>query len=987
MSTLFVRPGHLHTASRVLSASTERGLMVQPATVGSSNRGQLRLRTSGMPLAEASLDVKLQTGGNPTGYTAESGSGVGRGSAVIWKRTTDSGSAGTLHWRGYIDTPYLVRVDFPVTYGTGFGRPSTPRTLANGKLGFCLHHNNAVASRVTFTSVDTDNVATTVDVDVTSTTSDNESDFVVLPDGSLVLIRKSGTTSLVRHESTDHGATWSSGIACGITDAGLDCMAMEYTEDLITMVLSSRTGAVATEVRISRDGGYNWTTVDSAQTLERVGTCVTPSGKILVISTAAAPLVQEIGPGGGISTATVATGLTATTSSKCTIATRDDGTVWAWAWNSAAGTQCDLDCSVSIDGGATFTHVDVVMDENTLLGNGGYRTIRAGSWAGRIVMLAQTRISGGGASDYNIHLLTFGGWESVTEQGQGLGVVYPYEHVYVPIDFPDAHTTAWTRTDTGAGATVTNAGPLKFVSTGANATYYLAPTSVLAATGAGDTKRVRVRCRQVSGGGLAASSNGIRLSIADGAGNHQGFILRTNTTTFRVVDVAATFSDDTTVDMTKWTDFLFAFKHDNVANTSGLLSCWYKQDADETWTLAFAAATIGESAVAGNSQLRIGGSSAVAGEWDLAYVGIADNSNTMEGGFTNPDDLVGRPLSADVDYEVLDGLRLGGRNGGGTPGDTYTVATGYQFGKESIWRELRPSRKVHSSADNASWSVVFDAGADLFKGDVVGLFGTNFRTAKLQLNAANSWGGPSVSLDLDATLDSTTVGLGNRGPGYVGVSAAKRWVPGRYRSDGDGHRYFVEVGGAVYEIADNDETRLYVTGVDFSAAAGTFYIFGDKMGLTTTFVQYRYMRVLVAAQQTADNRYHLGTVIFDKSYTPGTLYDNGFVDRITPQVLTFETDNGYQSSARSGPRRHSLSIQWRPVNALLTKEATLEEELRAFYSALEGGLRPFLFWRDTTDVSTLGLYTLAGVYQATNLRGELKTALTRIDQLTLEEVL
>ena len=100
MSTLFVRPGHLHTASRVLSASTERGLMVQPATVGSSNRGQLRLRTSGMPLAEASLDVKLQTGGNPTGYTAESGSGVGRGSAVIWKRTTDSGSAGTIHWRG-----------------------------------------------------------------------------------------------------------------------------------------------------------------------------------------------------------------------------------------------------------------------------------------------------------------------------------------------------------------------------------------------------------------------------------------------------------------------------------------------------------------------------------------------------------------------------------------------------------------------------------------------------------------------------------------------------------------------------------------------------------------------------------------------------------------------------------------------------------------------------------------------------------------------
>jgi hypothetical protein len=46
-----------------------------------------------------------------------------------------------------------------------------------------------------------------------------------------------------------------------------------------------------------------------------------------------------------------------------------------------------------------------------------------------------------------------------------------------------------------------------------------------------------------------------------------------------------------------------------------------------------------------------------------------------------------------------------------------------------------------------------------------------------------------------------------------------------------------------------------------------------------------------------------------------------------------------------------------------------------------------VFWRDTTDVSTLGLYTLAGVYQATNIKGEMKTALSRVDLLTLEEVL
>ena len=108
----------------------------------------------------------------------------------------------------------------------------------------------------------------------------------------------------------------------------------------------------------------------------------------------------------------------------------------------------------------------------------------------------------------------------------------------IPIDYPDALATAWTRVDTGAGAAVTNQGPLQFTSTAANATYYLAPTAVIAATNAGGRYSVRWRGRQVSGGSVAVTSNGFRLSVADGAGNHQGFVLRMSATQFHVIDTA-----------------------------------------------------------------------------------------------------------------------------------------------------------------------------------------------------------------------------------------------------------------------------------------------------------------------------------------------------------------------------------------------------------------------------------------------------------------
>jgi hypothetical protein len=971
VSTLFVRPGFLHAASKVLSASSEDGLTVAPPTATSTNAGTLRLRTSGRPTAARTLDVKLQTGGNPSGYALTTGSGQGLGAGAIWKKTSDSTSS----YRGYVDTPYLVRIDYPVAYGTGLGKPSTPRTLANGNLGFVIDHCPGTASSFKFCYITTANVATTVDIDAATNNTGNQSDFVVLPSGRLVVVRVAGS-ALTRFSSEDSGATWTTGAACGQVSS-LDIVCLEYVDDILVMVLSSATGATATEVRVSQDEGYNWTTVDDTQTLRGVRTCVTTTGKILAISVASPPEVREIAPGGGLSTSTVDPDITCNTG-RVAIVTRDDGTVWAFCTNSTAGSHIDLDCSVSLDGGRTFTTPlasgrKVWNAQSTVL-NAGHVGISAGSWAGRIVVLGLSRSSGAvGSSDYAIHMYTLGGWESVTHDSPG-GTVFSFNSGMIPVDIPDQIITPWTLAAVGAGATVTNQGPLQFVTTVGNYSTYVAPTAVIAASNAGGYYTIRYRARQVSGGSTSAEQ--FRFFISDGAGNMQGFAMSMSATQF------SGSGGTVTVDMTLPTDFLFFYQHDAVPGVSASVTGYYKQDASETWTL-IGTITPAEVVLAGNSIVSLSGGiiAGAAGTHQVYYLGISEFASS---GFTNPTSLTGRPLGA-TDYYVTAGLHMGGFNAGGVAADAYTVGTTYSYGKENIWRELRPSRQCHSAADSTSWNVVFDAGStNTFKGDVAAVFGTNFRTASLQLNATDSWGAPSVSIALDATLVTSTVGAGVRGPGYLGPTTSLNWRPGQFKSDGDGHRYFLSVGGVVYEIADNDEARIYVDGVDFSASAGTFYIFGDKMAATTNFAQYRFMRLLVGSQDTADGVYTVGTVIFDKSFTPSMQYDAGHVDRVEPRVEWMETDAGYRSRARLGPRLDTLAVQWSPIDYLGTT-LDLEWRLRDFYSALEGA--PFFFWRDTTDVASAGLYTLEGVYQASNVLGERKTALTRVDQLVLRPVL
>lgn len=989
MSTIFVRPDHLHAPARVSSATSESGLTVAPPLAGTGNDGSLRLRASGTPTAQTSLDVLLQTGGNPDGYAAEE-LGRGAGVAAIWKLAAD---AGTLY-RGYCDSIYLHRVLFPITYADTTWRFSTLRTLADGALGFIA--TNTASSACRFHRITTAWAVSNANIGPQGyILSGSRADFVVLPSGRLIAAIKDPSLDVQTWYSDDHGATWAVLSATATTSTGTrEELCLEYAQDLLVLVLGSTSGAVATQVLVSRDAGCSFSLVDDDRTLTNPRTCVTTSGVVLCSDVAGATVrVRQITPGGGLGAAVNLGG----TAGACwgvehPLVTRDDGTVWVYRFEESAPNVLDAAASVSLDDGVTWTHAsytaagqrDVVAFDNTP-GAPMIYAASAGTWQGAVFLLLA---GGNGAGDDNSpQLWQFGSWANVTEKRTAiLTDGQPYDHVYTPIDLPS--NVGWTLA--GAFVTVTTQGPLNMVADAANNGNYTASATFAGTTiTTGDGRRIRWRTRVSSGGDRTTLRASLICTLTDDGANHQGFDVRLAATGVRVTDNnGTTLADDAAFDNTAWVDWLIALEHDTVAATSGRVSVWYKRDADTTWTSLLSAGVCAEFALAANNRLQFGGAAGTAVTWDVAFLALADDDNRLGGGFTNPTDLPGRPLASAVDYYAANGIHLGARNVGGVPGDTYTVASTYQYPKEALWQELRPSRHVRSSADSGAWNIVLDAGANnVWTADIVALFGTNWRTGTFAMNATDAWGAPSVSVTLNATIYSGTVGTGMRGPGYFGPAASPQWRPHQWRSDLDAHRWFVRVGESVYEIVDNDEDVLFIADTDFSAAAGAFHIFGNRMGATLTIARYRFARISIDAQDTADGHYRVGTPIIGRAFAPRQSYGHGFVDGIEPNVAIFEADSGYRASARLGPRRHTLQVAWPNIDRAGVASDT-EDRLRDWFAALEGSMRPVVAWRTRSDQTTLRLYRVEGRFVATNVWGEAGTpvqSVTRVETLTLVE--
>lgn len=985
MSIYFLWPNHTIDPANVLSASTEAGLVVEVPAVDDDNKGALRLRSSGNPYSAHDLELDLIGGGNPTGYSTNDNF-RGAGASLIWKESTDAAD----EWRGYIDSIYLVRVEMPFTGSIAArSHPSHPRELPDGTLGLAYIAGTTAwrfakySADGTFSSVAT--------VTGTTTLSGLKPDFVILPSGRLVAFVRDNIPAgglLYSYYSDDDGATWTKlGETFGI-GALLHDMNCEYVPeaDMIVMVNSNLTAIAATEVWVSRDGGVSFTKVSTEGNHQGMATCVTPDGVVLAATPNLASnviAVSPIAPGGGFGDAVLTTCAANMASRKAApgICTRDDGTIWVFGMNSDA-TSISMDANVSRDGGLTWeepANAILLWDTDFAAAFDGYTALAFGMWNGSMMCVAHSDATTG--TSFQHHLLTFGGWDDITDVKRDLVTLLdgePYEHVYLPIDYPDS--MGWTRANVVAGATVTNPNPghLNIVATAVSNSGYTSNGTFW--TGAAtDSRRLRFRVRVNSGGSVADNRSRLRFGITDGV-NDQEVIIRFSTTQVRILDGPGNIIATQGVDHTDWVEYLIAFAHDN-PGPDGEVSV-YRRQIDETfWTVVVEAGVVAEQAGT-NNDIRFGGSVGGAVDWDISYLGVADDDNLLifNAGSLNPDALAPRSLSAAVDYRLVDGINVGGFNGAGVPEDSFTLATTYSYGKENVWAELRPSRHVRSDGDNAQWDLDFDAGAGhVFHADTIALVGTNFRTATWYLDDDPAFGSPAVTQALDAVFASAAGGTGSAGMFVPAV--APTWRKDVFKSTGGRRWFFSDSAGARFEIIGNDADRLYVEG---TPANGAWSIFGDRMGATHTEAHVRYARLRVAGQQTADDYYRVGCLLTNIRLALDPVYAHNFTDRVQPNVTVHESTPGYRSGATVGPRRRTLSIQWTPINRMKTAFA---HQLEDFYNAVDASVTPFVFWRDSTDQSTIQLVRVIGTFSKPNERGERANALASIDQLVLEDEL
>ena len=968
MSLVIIRPTSQHAAANVLSATQEAGLTTQEPEPVTGNAGVLRLRVSGTPIAAADLVVELSAGGAPSGY-AIAGSGGAAGAAAKWLRAGE----GALLQRGYLDSTVLSQVMMPIGYNANHGNPSTPRQLPDGYLGVIVPNSSTFA--VVFYRVSTTGTVSSATISTTMSLGTARPDYVILSSGRLVAIVPLVGQEIYTYYSDDYGATWAtlSETAGGVV--GRYQISAEVVGNEIVLIRADQTGSTAS-VFVSKDGGSTFGTASETATMDDPRTCAI-GGAVYMVDRAGVSLQMRPILPGGVFGAPVSTGVGAYESG-CIVA-REDGVLVALSWQAAALGTLDTNIAFSIDAGLTWAPATTTMPltlSTVGYAANGYVNLAGCMWNGRMCIVARVDSSLG--SDNSIHLLMFGEWSNVAYPALPYG--------YLPVDYPE--NVGWTRTNSGVGATVTNQNTLRLVSTVADSTSYAAPVAFWAAATSRGVIRHGIRVN--SGGSLPNRYIRTRVIVTDGV-DRQGLLLSYTTTTVRATDLNnVQVGTDLSVSLSSaYVEFLQAIKFDGAGAGLGMVSVWYRPTGAETWTLWLNGLSVGELAGVGVAQFQF--ANIVGGVTDAEWTHITAEDTTdagLAGGSAFASVLLeGRPLTAAYDYQLASGINLGAYGTGGVPGDTYAIATRYTYGADNVWTELRPSRRAQSTDDAAAWGIVFDAGAlDLFHGDVIAVFGTNMRTASWQLNATDSWGAPAVSVTLDATL--TTFAVTTAGRGYITGPPGANWRSGQFRSNGDSRRFFLSVTvgtSQTYEITDNDEARLYIAGVDLSTATGTAHVFGDRMGARLAqFSQYRFARFYVAsASPTADNVYRVGTPIFDKAWTPEQLYDFGFVERIEPNVVTTDSDSGTSLTYRRGPALDVLSIQWPPIDRL---RVDVEERLRDLYRSIDGTLTPIVVWRDTGDIQTLMLVQVREVYQATNVRGELDTALTRIDQLVLREV-
>lgn len=967
MSRYLAIPSLLLTADKAYSATQEAGLAPLAPTEASVS-GSLKLSAAGVPSAAVSLDLKLQTGGNPLGYDATR---YGLSSASLLQQTHGGGS-----YQGFLPRIYANQMGVARRVGATATAyhfwPSKVVRASDDSGGFASYNVRATTDRIQYLHTDgptgdgwtLEVIFTDGDDGLTLANTPHRPALIVRPDGRLmvyfiVLDPYGAGDAVTCYSSTDDGATWSlyQRTCVILNDGSHDLLDAIYVDGDVVMV-TGNSAAADVEVYLSSDDGASFTMLGNGNTTYyRPSITALSNGQWLIHAddNAGGVFVIRGAPGSdaddidGIEWAQISA-LSGGFNQSRTVVRDDDGALYLYSVEqTSAG---PMQCFVSTDEGETWS--DASPDSSgrvfSLMGSSGDTYIAGlnGGWFNGYLVTVGVADDDSGDDGTPIAIF-WGGWDSLTDRPVSETSGTPYNACYLaalclPTD------AAWTKTDSGGGATVdrTATGILSIISSAGGNSYYSAPTTFYTSTAHLGAVRERTIFRVNSGGSVAADTiMPMWVSGGDGLAS-QWFKIRVDGDNMAIIDVggsiAATAFGAATGLFTDWTELFVAFvKGGGSTSAKGLLSVWYRTIGSRVWVQLADGIDVAEDGGATTSFLRFGGTNNAAADWEMHALWGARESNGMAD-WAGESALVGRSISP-LGVHVPGNITVSAYGSSGRAGDTWWLQTGYLYGKE--WTvQGGPGRRWRSTADASTQRIVYDAGAsDMFDGDIFAVLGTNVSGVTLKFNTSDSWASPAVSIPMSSIIASS-VSVATFGKGYIELSNATfrphelASRPGR-----SGRRFWVRFSsGATYRIDDNPTaTRLMLYGSDVSALSSTVTIFTDSMWARgVSGAGYRYMALEITNQNTADDYYEIGQFVM--GYGIELTRDDGFEDgwsrRYLPNVEVMEPDSGARLTRFRGAMRRTLAIRWSP-KYLTTHDGLLK--VREVYRRCNGPETPFLY--------------------------------------------
>jgi hypothetical protein len=248
--------------------------------------------------------------------------------------------------------------------------------------------------------------------------------------------------------------------------------------------------------------------------------------------------------------------------------------------------------------------------------------------------------------------------------------------------------------------------------------------------------------------------------------------------------------------------------------------------------------------------------------------------------------------------------------GAGIAGDQWTFAAGAEFPGENILTES-VSEPWRTTTQNVSGAIVFDMGANarLFA-DAVAFFGCNVRTLSIQANATDVWTAPSLdeALSFDLATGAIDAVSGNhiKDTSLLAGFADHELVGVFFRATSGTDN------GKTWLISDNvgDYIVLSTTAAHNLAGSDTFAIFSDKCAKTFTGGVYRFWRIAISVQQTADGYFSVGGLVLGRGVSGNYVFSSGYTLSRAYDVEIMRTPSWGLHAVHGAGSRLEWSITW-----------------------------------------------------------------------------